>query len=551
MAGSFSQELEELLNPLPKFADPEDDGDEATKARVTERSHEDDDDDDDDVGLSALRKHNTALLTETDRRYMGKKISRKQLLMDDEESGAEEEEDDDDDDDEAEEEGSIEEDEEEDSIGDEEAEDDFEDEEDTDKLASKMKGVDITFPQGVDFHKLTEGMDDLGVSEEDDDDSGEEDEGSDEDEGTDDDDDDDDDDDEMEDGEDDGAVRTFSKEKVDEEVEKGKAVKNQLALWDQLLEGRIRIQKALMTTNQLPQPQTFPEFKRQGGAEITGALKNTHKALKALQRSLLELHDELLYQNADTKAIALGKPEGAQSEDEEINSDESEEESVQERGPAKRKLEMAEYPDFMAKRSASFQPYCNATLQKWHDKTRLTMGKSTKGFGAFDRNILTQVEQVLMDNERLVRRTQTKRTEYRVLGKKEASALTSESVSTEGEEVEQQLKANAHLKDLDEDIFDDDDFYHQLLRELIERKTSAADPNDQVAMGKQWLAIQKLRSKIKKKVDTKASKGRKVRFHIHSKLVNFMAPVDHSSVSDEARSELYRGLFGQNSTVRE
>ncbi|KAM7410604.1 hypothetical protein PAMA_001844 [Pampus argenteus] len=551
MAGSFSQELEELLNPQPKFADPEDDGDEVTKARVTERSREDeDDDDDDDIGLSALRKHNTALLTDTDRRYMGKTVSRKQLLIDNEGSGEEEEEeeeeDDDDDDDEGGEGSSIEEDEEEDSVEDEEAED----EEDTNKLASKMKGADITFPQGVDFHKLTEGMDDLGVSEEDDD-SGEEDEDSDEDEVTDDDDDDDDDEMEDEDGEDEGAVRTFSKEKVDEEVEKGKAVKNQLALWDQLLEGRIRIQKALMTTNQLPQPQTFPEFKRKGGAEVTGALKNTHKALKALQRSLLELHDQLLYQNADTKSIAVGKPEGAQSEDEEINSDGSEEEPMQESVPAKRKLEMAEYPDFMAKRFAAFQPYRNATLQKWHDKTRLTMGKSTKGFGAFDRNILTQVEQVLMDNERLVRRTQTKRSEYRVLGKKEASSLPSESVSPEGEEPEQQLKANAHLKDLDEDIFDDDDFYHQLLRELIERKTSAADPNDQVAMGKQWLAIQKLRSKIKKKVDTKASKGRKVRFHIHSKLVNFMAPVDHSSMSDEARSELYRGLFGQNSTVRE
>ncbi|CAK6980607.1 protein AATF [Scomber scombrus] len=454
--------------------------------------------------------------------------------MDIEGSGEEEQEDDDDDEEEEEEdeeEGSMEEDEE------------LEDKEDTNKLSSKMKSGDM-FPQGVDFHKLTEGMDDLGVSEEDDDDddddSGEEDERSDE--GS--------DDDEMED-DDEGAVRTFSKEKVDEEVEKGNAVKNQLALWDQLLEGRIRIQKALMTTNQLPQPQTLPEFKRQGGAEVSGALKNTHKALKALQRSLLELHDQVLYHNPDTKTIALGKPEGAQSEDEEINSDEDEEEPMKEEGPLKRKLEMAEYPDFMAKRFAAFQPYCNTTLQKWHDKTRLTMGKSTKGFGAFDRNILTQVEQVLMDHERLVSRTQTKRSDYRVLGKKEASTITSETVPEEGEEAEHKMKANAHLKDLDEDIFDDDDFYHQLLRELIERKTSAADPNDQVAMGKQWLAIQKLRSKIKKKVDTKASKGRKVRFHIHSKLINFMAPVDNSSVSDEARNELYRGLFGKNSTVRE
>ncbi|XP_076583102.1 protein AATF [Chaetodon auriga] len=563
MAGSFSQELEDLLNPLPKFADPEDgDDDEATKARVIEGFNEHEDDDEDEVASSSLRKQNSSLLLETDRRYVGKAVSRKQLLMDIE--GSAEDDDDDDDDDEEEEEeeeGSIEEleeDEEEDSMGDEEADDDDENslEEDDDeeelvgsdeeldaKLASKTKGM--TFPQGVDFHKLTEGMDDLGVSEEDDD-GDEEAEGSDEDDGSDDTDEDDGSDDTDEDGEDEGTVRTFSQEKVDEEVEKGKAVKNQLGLWDQLLEGRIKIQKALMTANQLPQPETLPEFKRRGGAELAGRLKNTHKALKALQRSLLELHDQLLLQTADTRTIAVGRT-GAQDEDEEINSEEGEEGSVQPGGAPKRKLEMAEYPDFMAKRFAAFQPYQNATLQKWHDKTRLTMGKSSKGFGAFDRNILMQVEQVLMDNDRLVRRTQTRRSEYRVLGKKEASALTSESVFTEGGEAEQQLKANTHLKDLDEDIFDDDDFYHQLLRELIERKTSAADPNDQVAMGKQWLAIQKLRSKIKKKVDTKASKGRKVRFHIHSKLVNFMAPIDHSSMSDEARSELYRGLFAQNS----
>uniref|UniRef100_UPI0037E7B91B protein AATF n=1 Tax=Semicossyphus pulcher TaxID=241346 RepID=UPI0037E7B91B len=549
MAGSFSQELEDLLNPLPKFADPEDDEDEVTKAKVIDKFNEDDVED--GVGHSALRKNNTSLLAETDRRYVGKAVSRKQLLLDIEGSGE--------DDDEEEEDGSIQELEEDESMGDEEAdEDDLEDDEeelvDSDaqldaKLASNTKGGDVTFPQGVDFRKLTEGMDDLGVSEdEDDDESGDETEGSDEDEGSDDEEMEDDD----EDDEEEGVVRTFSQDKVDEEVEKGKAVKNQLALWDQLLEGRIKIQKALVTTNQLPQPQTLPEFKRRGGAELAGELKNTHKALKALQRSLLELHDQLLYQNADMRSIALGKT-GDEGEDEEINSDgeEDEEGSMQEGGAPKRKLEMAEYPEFMAKRFAAFQPYSNATLQKWHDKTRLTMGKSSKGFGAFDRNILTQVEQVLMDNERLVKRTQTRRSEYRVLGKKEASPLTSETIFIEGEEAEQQLKANTHLKDLDEDIFDDDDFYHQLLRELIERKTSAADPNDQVAMGRQWLAIQKLRSKIKKKVDTKASKGRKVRFHIHSKMVNFMAPIDHSSMSDEARSELYRGLFGQNSAARE
>lgn len=526
---------------MPKFADPEDDGDEATKAKVIEAFNEDDDDD--VAGLSALRKGSASLLSETDRRYVGKPVSRKQLLMEVGGSADEEDDDDeevdDDDEEEEEDEGRV------DQQGDEEEDDSMVEEEEGEEGEEMMdsdaeRNPDVTFPQAVDFHKLTDGMDDLGVSEdEDDEESDEETGGSDEEDGS--------ENSELDaDGDDGGIVHTFSQEKVDEEVEKGKAVKNQLALWDQLLEGRIKIQKALVTANQLPQPQTFQEFKGRGGAELAGELKNAHKALKALQRSLLELQDQLLYQNVETRVVALGE------EDEEISSgDEDGEGSERKGGAPKRKLEMAEYPDFMAKRFAAFQPYRNATLQKWHDKTRLTMGKS-KGFGAFDRNILTQVEQVLMDRERLVRRTQTRRSEYRVLGKTEAPASVQETpVLKEGEDGEQQLKANTHLKDLDEDIFDDDDFYHQLLRELIERRTSASDPNDQVAMGRQWLAIQKLRSKIKKKVDTKASKGRKVRFHIHSKLVNFMAPIDHSSMSDEARSELYRGLFGHNAAARE
>ncbi|XP_015241256.1 PREDICTED: protein AATF [Cyprinodon variegatus] len=551
MAGSFSQQLEELLNPLPKFADPEDDAEEATKARVVDRFSEEEED---DLGvgamISALRKQSSSLLLETDKRYAGRPVSRKQLLMGAGEEEEEEEEDDDEGDDDdgmeeeddlEEEEGSAEEDDDsEDGLKqqlDDDGDDDDDEEEEEDlgedaKLASQVKDSDATFPEEVDFYKMTEGMDDLGMSEDD------EDEGSDEDEDS-----------EDEDMEDEDAVRTFSKDQVDEEVEKGLAVKNQLALWDQLLEGRIKIQKALVTTNQLPQPPAFPEFKRRGGAEYAGALKNAHKALKALQRSLLELHDQLLFQSPETRRIAAGS-----EEEEEINSDEDDEEqerSAREAAAPKRKLDMAEYPDFMAKRFAAFEPYRNATLQKWHDKTRLATGKSSKGFGAFERSVLTQVEQVLMDKERLLRRTQTRRSEYRVLGKRESSAVIPDGVPAEGEVAELHLKANTHLKDLDEDIFDDDDFYHQLLRELIERRTSVADPNDQVAMGRQWLAIQKLRSKIKKKVDTKASKGRKVRFHVHSKLVNFMAPVDHSSMSDEARSELYRGLFGQNASARE
>lgn len=64
---------------------------------------------------------------------------------------------------------------------------------------------------------------------------------------------------------------------------------------------------------------------------------------------------------------------------------------------------------------------------------------------------------------------------------------------------------------MNEEIFDDTDFYQQLLREFINSKMSVTDPEDPVAMTRQFLALQQLKQKSKKKVDTKASKGRKIK----------------------------------------
>uniref|UniRef100_A0A8B9E770 Apoptosis antagonizing transcription factor n=1 Tax=Anser cygnoides TaxID=8845 RepID=A0A8B9E770_ANSCY len=338
--------------------------------------------------------------------------------------------------------------------------------------------------------------------------------------------------------EDEGGVMTFSKGRETEEVEKGKAVKNQLALWDQLLEGRIKMQKALVTVNRLPQPDTFPIFRKEGGQEFDNAVENCCKAVEALLRVLVDLQDELLYQYPGTRHLVDGRQSKPESDDE-IPSSSDEEQVVEaqekRRRPPKRKLAMEDYPDFLAKRYADFRTYRNSILQKWHEKTKLASGKMGKGFGAFERSILTQIDHIMMDKERLLRRTQTKRSVYKVLGKKEQESHPVPESLPENSEVLPQTDSNRHLKDIDEEIFDDDDFYHQLLREFIERKTSSLDPNDQVAMGRQWLAIQKLRSKIKKKVDRKASKGRKIRYHVHSKLVSFMAPIDHCTMNDDAR----------------
>ncbi|XP_053425617.1 protein AATF [Nycticebus coucang] len=562
MAGPqpLALQLEQLLNPRPREADPEADPEEATAARVIDRFDEGEEEKGDFLAVGSIRKLASASLLDTDERYSGKITSRKawradhweQTLPDLSEKEIADEEGSEDGDSEG---LGLEEFDEDDPSAAEEQESGHDGESDlawrkqSKSHSAKTPGFSV---QSIsDFEKFAEGMDDLGSSEEEEDEDEEdkeEESGMDEGESE-----------EYMEGEseedkvggdrnseDDGVVMTFSSVKVSEEVEKGRAVKNQIALWDQLLEGRIKLQKALLTINQLPQPDVFPVFKDRGGPEFASALKNSHKALKALLRSLVDLQEELLFQYPDSRYLVDGTKPKAESEEISSEDDEPiEEKQQQRRGPPKRKLEVAEYPSFMAKRFADFTVYRNRTLQKWHDKTKLASGKLGKGFGAFERSILTQIDHILLDKERLLRRTQTKRSIYRVLGKPEpVTQPVPESLPGEPE-ILPQVPANAHLKDLDEEIFDDDDFYHQLLRELIERKTSSLDPNDQVAMGRQWLAIQKLRSKIHKKVDRKASKGRKLRFHVLSKLLSFMAPIDHTTMNDDARTELYRSLFGQ------
>uniref|UniRef100_A0A7N5JWZ8 Apoptosis antagonizing transcription factor n=1 Tax=Ailuropoda melanoleuca TaxID=9646 RepID=A0A7N5JWZ8_AILME len=468
MAGPLALQLEQLLNPRPREADPEADPEEATAARVIDRF---DEGEGDFLVVGNIRKLASASLLDTDKRYSGRATSRKawkedhweqtlpgssdKEISDEEESG------------DGDSEGLGLEGSDEDALSAAEEEEYDNDGDSSPAWKKRGRGRPGKTPgfsvQSIrDFEKFTEGMDDLGSSEEEEDEEeesgmeegdGEEDSSGESEE------------DRAEDRNsgDDGVVMTFSSAKVSEEVEKGRAVKNQIALWDQLLEGRIKLQKALLTTNQLPQPDVFPIFKDKGGPEFASALKNSHKALKALLRSLADLQEELLFQYPDTRYLVDGTKPKAEREEEISSEDEElvEEKRKQRRPPSKRKLELEDYPSFMAKRFADFTVYRNRTLQKWHDKTKLASGKLGKGFGAFERSILTQIDHILMDKERLLRRTQTKRSIYRVLGKPEPAEQPLPESLPGQPEILPQAPANAHLKDLDGEIFDDDDFYHQ------------------------------------------------------------------------------------------
>ena len=148
--------------------------------------------------------------------------------------------------------------------------------------------------------------------------------------------------------------------------------------------------------------------------------------------------------------------------------------------------------------------------------------------------MLQQIEFSLSKREENLKKTQVKRLEYEVLGKRNA-ARENEDTSVK--------KRGMDMSNCDENTFDDTDFYHQLLQDLIHNKTNS----NLGETGQKWLELNRNRSKSKRSINTKASKGRKIRYDVYPKLVSFMAPRDESDVNDSTRNELFRSIFGLSS----
>ena len=82
--------------------------------------------------------------------------------------------------------------------------------------------------------------------------------------------------------------------------------------------------------------------------------------------------------------------------------------------------------------------------------------------------------------------------------------------------------------DEDVEVYDDSDFYQMLLKALVDQRM-VDNANSGGASGAiRWTTA--LRdAKVKKAVDTKASKGRKLKYQVQEKLQNFLAPIANNS----------------------
>lgn len=100
-------------------------------------------------------------------------------------------------------------------------------------------------------------------------------------------------------------------------------------------------------------------------------------------------------------------------------------------------------------------------------------------------------------------------------------------------------------------VFDDEDFYRVLLNDLIDKKISNAHNSESAAITI-TSANSRSNNKLKKNVDTKASKGRKLNYSVQDPIANYEAPISSGyKWSDDQIDEFFAGLMGQRVNFNE
>ncbi|GAA5838837.1 hypothetical protein JCM5353_003483 [Sporobolomyces roseus] len=309
------------------------------------------------------------------------------------------------------------------------------------------------------------------------------------------------------------------KQAASADVEKGRDVKKQLAFCDNLLESRIRLQKATTSSNLLPQPFLAPTYFSH--PSLAADVQSTFSELASLSEELFSLRQELAKENEKLE------PEDGFGES---------------RKRKRRAVEEGDTDDWMmdtlkdlSTLETTLEPFLRQTVTKWSDKVLAASGQSltssSKKFKAINQNFMSQIDHSLStsERERLIKRTRVRRGEGKVVGGgKGLVPLEGEGSGDKG-------------KEIDEECFDDNDFYQQLLREVVESRMLDLDD---ATMNTLRMASARGK-KVKKQVDTRASKGRKIRYHVHEKIQNFMIPIEAASWHDEQIDELFASLLGR------
>ncbi|KAI1823483.1 TRAUB-domain-containing protein [Xylaria intraflava] len=275
---------------------------------------------------------------------------------------------------------------------------------------------------------------------------------------------------------------------VDADVQKGKAVQRQRQGFDALLNVRIRLQKSVVAINSL-------EYADQAENEAV-------EPYEAAERSALQLWNAL---DDFRSSIHKGKKRKHAEVDNTLTTTLWQRMELHEKHQAARRQQV---------------------LEKWSrdaKKTSITASSAHKFTNNAEKPITAILRAEMDSPERLIKRTRTPR-----------SCAPYQAAKKINE---------------DESIYDDADFYQLLLKELVDQRSGDGSGAGLQAATIRYAAVKE--AKAKRHVDTKASKGRKMRFAPIPKLQNFMAPEDRRSWEQTAIDRFFSTLFGQKMALEE
>ncbi|KAI3626401.1 hypothetical protein CBS9595_001762 [Malassezia furfur] len=283
-----------------------------------------------------------------------------------------------------------------------------------------------------------------------------------------------------------------------QDMRKGRDVQKQVRAWEQALRTRIAMQKTNTQVGRLP-PSHDVAACLDTAPEARAALDAAAVDLEDMASTLLSIRMRLWEQNLPALRDVLAAR---------VNTEASASKAV-------RDLE------------AAIEPHRRMLLSRWSNKiaaapdSRNAPGAKLQ-LRAMNQGVVEQMDQALSGDglARLVERTRV----WRATDVDRVGGATTETADARSAQ--------------DADVFDDSDFYAQLLRDLV-------DNAGLVQAGTSAFASDALHAKKRKRaVDVRASKGRRIRYQVLDKVQNFMPPIPRVTWSDDQAERLFARLAG-------
>ena len=329
-------------------------------------------------------------------------------------------------------------------------------------------------------------------------------------------------------------LKTLSKVTKDE-LRKAKNIINQKELYETFVGIRIALQNLLSDINSLPTYKNISKFISSSPPETQNLYSKVKNNLNQTYFDTLLFHKEFLKKQSYPSSDQFNPVEELEkilkkneNKKNNMNIDEDEDEKEDEENMNKQ-INIIHNNLFKIDQKIMNIWYRKTVVNQFQTNNKVL--KKLSNNDNYCEHILSSVEKNM---DTLRKKTQKyNNTDLNLLGRKRLSA----------EEYE-----------YDKEIFNDSDFYNFLLKEFLlnnEKEidetnyTEKKDKNGLVE-GRYDLTMRYIlnkNSKLKKNVDTKASKNRKIRYDKHEEIINFMVPMLNTK-EISGRNIIVNSLFG-------